>query len=76
MDKKCGCWSVLKRGVRGACKSSASKDSANTIPRTSLVYDAGTYTYKYMSVFYNKALLLYFGTQFQRFILYFLSYEI
>lgn len=44
MEKKCGCWSVLKRGVRGACKSSASKDSANTIPRTSLVYDAATET--------------------------------
>ena len=41
MEKKCGCWAVLKRGVRGSCKSSASKDSANTIPRTSLVYDAG-----------------------------------
>ncbi|GLT67801.1 hypothetical protein SLA2020_400850 [Shorea laevis] len=44
MEQKCGCWSVLKRGVRGACKSSASKDSANTIPRTSLVYDAATET--------------------------------
>ncbi|KAG2718813.1 hypothetical protein I3843_03G230400 [Carya illinoinensis] len=41
MEKKCGCWAVLRRGVRGACKPSASKDSANTIPRTSLVYDAG-----------------------------------
>lgn len=45
MDKKCGCWAVLRRGVSGACKSSASKDSANSIPRTSLVYDAGIYTY-------------------------------
>ncbi|XP_030954617.1 serine/threonine-protein kinase PBL35-like [Quercus robur] len=44
MEKKCGCWAVLKRGVRGSCKSSASKDSANTIPRTSLVYDAATET--------------------------------
>ncbi|XP_029129219.1 probable serine/threonine-protein kinase PIX7 isoform X3 [Cajanus cajan] len=43
-DKKCGCWAVLKRGVRGACKPSASRDSANTIPRTSLVYDAATET--------------------------------
>ncbi|KAG5102138.1 hypothetical protein AAZX31_17G108500 [Glycine max] len=43
--KKCGCWAVLKRGVRGACKpSSASRDSPNTIPRTSLVYDAATET--------------------------------
>lgn len=44
MDKKCGCWAVLRRGVSGACKSSASKDSANSIPRTSLVYDAATET--------------------------------
>ncbi|KAK8523554.1 hypothetical protein V6N12_048072 [Hibiscus sabdariffa] len=39
-DHKCGCWAVLKRGV---CKSSASR-SANTIPRTSLVYDTATET--------------------------------
>ncbi|CAN6681240.1 unnamed protein product [Malus baccata var. baccata] len=44
MDNQCGCWAVLKRGVSGTCKSSASKDSANTIPRTSLVYDAATET--------------------------------
>ncbi|KAH7574390.1 hypothetical protein JRO89_XS03G0290300 [Xanthoceras sorbifolium] len=44
MDNKCGCWAVLKRGVTGACKSSSSRDSANTIPRTSLVYDAATET--------------------------------
>lgn len=44
MDNKCGCWAVLKRGVSGTCKSSASKDSVNTIPRTSLVYDAGVYS--------------------------------
>nr|TKR98275.1 putative receptor-like protein kinase [Populus alba] len=44
MDSKCGCWAVLKRGVRGSCKSSASRDSANAIPRTSLVYDAATET--------------------------------
>ncbi|BAT76320.1 serine/threonine-protein kinase [Vigna angularis] len=43
-EKKCGCWAVLKRGVRGACKPSASRDSANTIPRTSLVYDAASET--------------------------------
>ncbi|KAF9679765.1 hypothetical protein SADUNF_Sadunf06G0048900 [Salix dunnii] len=45
MDSKCGCWAILKRGVRGSCKSSASRDSANTIPRTSLVYDAGASNY-------------------------------
>jgi len=45
MDSKCGCWAVLKRGVRGSCKSSASRDSANAIPRTSLVYDAGASNY-------------------------------
>ncbi|PON99841.1 Mitogen-activated protein kinase kinase kinase [Trema orientale] len=44
MAAKCGCWAVLTRGVRGACNSSASKDSPNTIPRTSLVYDAATET--------------------------------
>ncbi|XP_057988126.1 serine/threonine-protein kinase PBL34 isoform X2 [Hevea brasiliensis] len=44
MENKCGCWALLKRGVRGACKPSASRDSANTIPRTSLVYDAATET--------------------------------
>ncbi|OIW18590.1 hypothetical protein TanjilG_13342 [Lupinus angustifolius] len=43
MEKKCGCWSVLKRGVRGSpCKPSSA--SPNTIPRTSLVYDAATET--------------------------------
>ncbi|KAB5514658.1 hypothetical protein DKX38_028564 [Salix brachista] len=40
MGSKCGCWPVLKLGVRGSRKSSASRDSANSIPRTSLVYDA------------------------------------
>ncbi|XP_022731998.1 receptor-like serine/threonine-protein kinase At3g01300 isoform X1 [Durio zibethinus] len=40
-DNNCGCWAVLKRGV---CKSSSSRDSASTIPRTSLVYDAATET--------------------------------
>ncbi|KAJ6741960.1 hypothetical protein OIU85_016086, partial [Salix viminalis] len=44
MDSKCGCWAILKRGVRGSCKSSASRDAANAIPRTSLVYDAATET--------------------------------
>ncbi|KAG6741000.1 receptor-like serine/threonine-protein kinase [Populus alba x Populus x berolinensis] len=44
MESKCGCWPVLKRGVRGSRKSSASRDSANSIPRTSLVYDAATET--------------------------------
>ncbi|XP_059637900.1 serine/threonine-protein kinase PBL35-like isoform X1 [Cornus florida] len=44
MDKKCGCWSVLSRSIRGTCKTSASRDSTHTIPRTSLVYDAATET--------------------------------
>lgn len=52
METKCGCWAFLKRGVRGSCKSSASNHSANTIPRTSLVYDAGT------SFFFSFHLLL------------------
>jgi len=37
-NNKCGCWSVLKRGV---CKPSTSRHSPNTIPRTSVVHDAG-----------------------------------
>lgn len=41
MEEKCGCWAVLTRTVSGVCKSSASRDSPNTIPRTSLVYDSG-----------------------------------
>ncbi|KAL0333963.1 UNVERIFIED_CONTAM: Receptor-like serine/threonine-protein kinase [Sesamum angustifolium] len=44
MENKCGCWAVLRRGVRGACKSSDSRNSANSIPRSSLVYDAATET--------------------------------
>ncbi|CAJ2634715.1 protein kinase 2B [Trifolium pratense] len=41
-NNKCGCWSVLKRGV---CKPSASSThSPNTIPRTSVVHDAATET--------------------------------
>ncbi|CAK9141275.1 unnamed protein product [Ilex paraguariensis] len=44
MEKKCGCWAVLKRSVKGACKSSDSKNSVTTIPRTSLVHDAVTET--------------------------------
>ncbi|KAL4179794.1 hypothetical protein AMTRI_Chr13g89040 [Amborella trichopoda] len=45
MEKnKCGCWAVFKYGLKGACKSSASKDAAHTIPKTSLVYDAATET--------------------------------
>lgn len=40
---KCGCWSVLKRGVKGTYhNSSGSKDTVNSLPRTSLVYDAAT----------------------------------
>ncbi|KAH9610839.1 hypothetical protein KSS87_005286 [Heliosperma pusillum] len=41
--EKCGCWAVLRRNVRDSCKSSASKNTANSI-RTSLVYDAATET--------------------------------
>ncbi|KAJ4951607.1 hypothetical protein NE237_028439 [Protea cynaroides] len=44
MENKCGCWMAFKRGVKGSCKSSASRDTANTLPRTSLVYDAATET--------------------------------
>lgn len=44
MENKCGCWAVLRRGVRGSCNSSETKNSANSIPRTSLVYDAATET--------------------------------
>ncbi|KAF5206066.1 Receptor-like serine/threonine-protein kinase [Thalictrum thalictroides] len=44
MEKKCGCWAVLKRGIKETCKSSGSKDTANALPRTSLVYDAATET--------------------------------
>ncbi|XP_010541906.1 PREDICTED: probable serine/threonine-protein kinase NAK isoform X2 [Tarenaya hassleriana] len=41
--EKCGCWAVLKRGVRGATASASSTHSPNAIPRSSLVYDdAGT----------------------------------
>ncbi|KAJ4958057.1 hypothetical protein NE237_025168 [Protea cynaroides] len=44
MEKKCGCWMPFKRGVKGISNSSASKDSTNTLPRPSLVYDAATDT--------------------------------
>lgn len=54
MEKKCGCWAVLKRSVTGSCKSSVSRASANTIPRTSLVYDAATET-RYLNAS-NRAL--------------------
>ncbi|XP_016455553.2 serine/threonine-protein kinase PBL34 [Nicotiana tabacum] len=44
-NKNCGCWAVLRSSViGGACSSSVSKHSANSIPRTSLVYDAATET--------------------------------
>lgn len=52
METKCGCWAFLKRGVRGSCKSSASNHSANTIPRTSLVYDAGS-SFFFFSFFFS-----------------------
>ncbi|MCD9638258.1 putative serine/threonine-protein kinase pix7 [Datura stramonium] len=42
-EKNCGCWAVLRLStVIGG--SSDSKHSANSIPRTSLVYDAATET--------------------------------
>lgn len=42
-EKNCGCWAVLRlSNVIGG--SSDSKHSANSIPRTSLVYDAATET--------------------------------
>ncbi|CAN4103526.1 unnamed protein product [Withania somnifera] len=42
-EKNCGCWAVLRlTNVMGG--SSDSKHSANSIPRTSLVYDAATET--------------------------------
>ncbi|KAI3771703.1 hypothetical protein L6452_02870 [Arctium lappa] len=48
MEKKCGCWSVLKRSVSsGSCKPSSvdsRRNSAVSFPRTSLVYDAATET--------------------------------
>ncbi|KAJ9548476.1 hypothetical protein OSB04_021019 [Centaurea solstitialis] len=49
MEKKCGCWSVLRRSVSsGSCKPSlvadSRRNSAPPFPRTSLVYDAATET--------------------------------
>ncbi|XP_068652574.1 serine/threonine-protein kinase PBL34-like [Aristolochia californica] len=44
MEYNCGCWSAFRRGVKGACKPSSSRENANTLPRTSLVYDAVTET--------------------------------
>ncbi|KAJ4754390.1 Protein kinase superfamily protein [Rhynchospora pubera] len=46
MEKGCGCWSAVARGVRGACRSTvaAARESANTLPKASLVYDAATET--------------------------------
>lgn len=41
MDEKCGCWAILRCSVRGACKGSDSRNSATSMPRSSLVYDAG-----------------------------------
>ncbi|KAJ0959777.1 hypothetical protein J5N97_000535 [Dioscorea zingiberensis] len=42
MDKSVGVGLFSDAVLSGSCKSSASKDSANSIPRTSLVYDADT----------------------------------
>lgn len=44
-NNKCGCWSVLKRGV---CKPSTSRHSPNSIPRTSVVHDAGFFLLSFM----------------------------
>ncbi|XP_073276203.1 serine/threonine-protein kinase PBL34-like [Primulina huaijiensis] len=44
MEKQCGCWGNLKSSIRGSCKSSDSRNSASSIPRSSLVYDAATET--------------------------------
>lgn len=56
MERKCGCWAVLRRSVSvkgtGCKPSSASKDSANSIPRTSLVYDAGIYFYTHKDTYF------------------------
>lgn len=41
MEKKCGCWSLLRRNVK---PNSASKHSANSIPRSSVVFDAAAET--------------------------------
>ncbi|CAL5328002.1 unnamed protein product [Camellia sinensis] len=45
-NNKCGCWAVFRKSVRSTCKPSASKDTPNTIPRTSFVYDAVEYNAK------------------------------
>ncbi|XP_072952835.1 serine/threonine-protein kinase PBL35-like isoform X2 [Typha angustifolia] len=43
MEDRCGCWSAVRNGIRGACRSSdASTNSPNTLPKASLVYDAAT----------------------------------
>ncbi|XP_042060146.1 serine/threonine-protein kinase PBL35-like [Salvia splendens] len=42
-NNNCGCWSILRSSVRG-CKSSDSRNSTTSIPRSSLVYDAATET--------------------------------
>lgn len=41
MDKNCGCWAILSCSVRNPCKNPDSRNSATSIPRSSLVYDAG-----------------------------------
>lgn len=45
MEKKCGCWAVLRRNLSNTCRASPSKSSPSaSFPRTSLVYDAATET--------------------------------
>lgn len=43
-EKNCGCWAVLRLSNVVIGGSSDSKHTANSIPRTSLVYDAATET--------------------------------
>ncbi|KAI3811201.1 hypothetical protein L1987_20920 [Smallanthus sonchifolius] len=52
MEKKCGCWSVLKLSVsNGSCKPSveSTRNSSTSFPRTSLVYDAAATEIRYLN---------------------------
>lgn len=62
-NKNCGCWAVLRSSViGGACSSSVSKHSANSIPRTSLVYDAGLFLLVTFSLCYYLFMAVLFGS--------------
>lgn len=51
-EKNCGCWAVLRlSNVIGG--SSDSKHSVNSIPRTSLVYDAGFLFFSFANYNFN-----------------------